>query len=126
MKTQRKENCSRVIYLVGTPQCLDLTINLLLSGVLPFFNKKVNTVMLRAVEPYCVLAKSLQSCPSVCDSMNCSLPDSSIHGILQARVLEWVAMPSSRRSSQPRNRTCVSYISCTAGEFFTTSATWEA
>ena len=41
-------------------------------------------------------AKSLQSCPTLCDPMNCSLPSSSVHGILQARILEWVAMPSSR------------------------------
>ena len=46
-----------------------------------------------------VLAKSLQSCLTLCDSMDCSLPGSSVHGILQARILEWVAMPSSRESS---------------------------
>ena len=37
----------------------------------------------------------VQSCPSVCHSMGCSLPGSSVHGVLQARILEWVAMPSS-------------------------------
>ena len=46
------------------------------------------------------------------DPMNCSLPDSSVHGILQARILEWVAMPSSRVFSKPRDRTHVSYVSC--------------
>ena len=50
-----------------------------------------------------VLAKSLQSCPTLCDSMNCGPPGSSVHGILQARILELVAMPSSRRSSPPRD-----------------------
>ena len=45
-------------------------------------------------------AKSLKSCPTLC----CSLPGSSVQGILQARILEWVAMPSSRRSSWPRNQ----------------------
>ena len=50
-------------------------------------------------------AKSLQSCPTLCDPMNCSLPGSSVHGVLQARILEWVAMPSSRGSSQPRDWT---------------------
>ena len=49
-------------------------------------------------------------------------PGSSIHGILQARMLEWVAMPSSRVSSQPWGRTCVSWI---AGRFFTNWATRE-
>ena len=46
----------------------------------------------------CVCA---QSCPTLCDSMDCSPPGSSVHGILQARILEGVAIPSSRRSSQP-------------------------
>ena len=59
-----------------------------------------------------------QSCPILCDPMDCSPPGSSVHGILQARTLEWVAMPSSRGSSRPRDRTCVS---CTAGGFFTAS-----
>ena len=48
-------------------------------------------------------AKSLQSCLTLCNSMDYSLPVSSIHGILQARILEWVEMPSSRESSQPRD-----------------------
>ena len=49
-----------------------------------------------------------QSCPTLCDPMDCSLPGSSIRGSLQARVLEWVAVSFSRRSSQPRDRTRVS------------------
>ena len=57
-----------------------------------------------------VRAKSLQSCLTSCDPMNCSLPGSSVHGILQARILEWVAMPSSRGSSPPRDGTCVSSV----------------
>ena len=44
----------------------------------------------------CARAKSLQSCSALCDPMDCSLPGSSVHGILQARILEWAAMPSSR------------------------------
>ena len=60
----------------------------------------------------CVCAKLLQSCPTLCDPMDCSLPGSSVHGILQARILEWVAMPSSRASSRPRDRTHISYVSC--------------
>ena len=47
-----------------------------------------------------------------CDSMDCSPPGSSVHGILQARILEWIAMPSSRRSFGPRDRTYISYVSC--------------
>ena len=61
-----------------------------------------------------------QSCLTLCDPMDCILPGSSAHGILQARILEWVAISSSRGSSQPRDRTCVSCASCPAGGFFTT------
>ena len=49
----------------------------------------------------CVHAKLLQLCPTLCDSMDCSLPGSSVHGILWARILEWVTMSSSRGSFQP-------------------------
>ena len=59
--------------------------------------------------------KSLQSCPALCNAMDCSPPVSSVHGILQARILEWVAMPSSRESPQPRDGT---QVSCIAGEFY--------
>ena len=47
----------------------------------------------------CVYSQSLQSCPTLCDPMDCGPPGSSVHGILQVRILEWVAMPSSRGSS---------------------------
>ena len=57
-----------------------------------------------------------QSCPTLCNPMDCSPPGSPVHGILQARILEWVAISFSRGSSQPRDRTPVSYI---AGRFFT-------
>ena len=60
------------------------------------------------------------------DSMDCTLPGSSVHGILQARILEWAAMPSSRGSSRPRNWTWVSMSPALAGKFFTTSATSES
>ena len=55
----------------------------------------------------CMHAESLQSCLTLCSPMDCSPPGSSVHGILQARVLEWVVMPSSGGSSQPRDRTQV-------------------
>ena len=58
--------------------------------------------------------------------MNGSPPGSSVHGVLQARILEWVAVPSSRESSQPRDWTCVLMSSALAGGFFTPSTTWEA
>ena len=49
-------------------------------------------------------AKSLQSCPTLCDPMDCSLPGFSVHGILQARTLEWVAISFSRRSGIVKNK----------------------
>ena len=64
----------------------------------------------------CVCAKSLQSCPTLCSPMDCSSPGSSVHGILQARILEWVAIPSSTGSSQLRDQTLVSH---TMRRFFT-------
>ena len=64
-----------------------------------------------------------QSYLTLCDPMDCSLPGSSVHGILQARILEWAAMLFSRGSSWPRDRT---RISCIASGFFTVWATREA
>ena len=67
-----------------------------------------------------------QSSPSLCDPMDCSLTGSSFHGILQARILEWVAISSSRGSSWPRDWTPVSSISCIAGGFSTSEAPGKA
>ena len=73
-------------------------------------------------ELVCMHAKSLQSCPTLCHPMDYSLPGSSVHGILQARILEWVALLSSRVS----NRDIRPPVSPSlAGEFFTISTTWE-
>ena len=57
-------------------------------------------------------AKLLQSCLTLCNPLGHSPPDSSVHGILQARILEWVAMPSSRGSAHPSDQTHISYVSC--------------
>ena len=62
-----------------------------------------------------------QSCPTLCDPMDCSPPSSSVHEILQASILAWVASSSSRGSSWPRDQTHFSFISCMAGGFLTTS-----
>ena len=61
-----------------------------------------------------------QSCPTLCNPMDCSPPGYTVHGIFQARILEWVPISFSRGSSQPRHRTWVSHI---AGRFFTIWAT---
>ena len=72
--------------------------------------------------PNCVcISHSVMS--NSCNPMDCIPPGSSVHGILQSRILEWVAMPSSRKSSQPRDWT---WVPCIAGRFFTTYATREA
>ena len=65
-----------------------------------------------------VKVKVAQSCPTLCNHMDCSLPGSSAHGILQARILQWVAYLFSRGTSWPRNQT---RVSCIAGGFFTKS-----
>ena len=69
----------------------------------------------------CVLVAQL--CLILCNPMDCSLPGSSVHGILQARILECVAIPFSRESSRPRDQT---QISCIRGRVFTVWATREA
>ena len=63
-----------------------------------------------------------QSCPTLCHPMDCSLPGSSVHGIFQAIVLEWIAISFSRGTSQPRDRTRVSHI---VDRHFTVWATRE-
>ena len=71
-----------------------------------------------------------QSHLTLCNIMDCSLSGSSIHGILQARILEWVVISSSRGSSWPRDQTCLRFPAgmeiFLAGMFFTIGATWEA
>ena len=75
----------------------------------------------------CVLcSKSLQLCLTLCDPMDCSLQSYSVHGILQARLLEWVVIPFSRGSARLRDQTLSLISLALAGRFFTTSAAWEA
>ena len=66
-----------------------------------------------------VRAKLLLLCLTLCSPLDCSLPGSSVHGVSQATILQWVAISFSRGSSQPRDRTLLSCVSCTAGGFFT-------
>ena len=63
---------------------------------------------------YAAAAQLLQSCPTLCDPMGCSPPGSPVHGNSPARILESVAMPSSRTSSWPRDQTHISCVSCIA------------
>ena len=64
----------------------------------------------------CMHTQLLRLCVTLYNPMDCIPPGSSVHTILQGRILEWVAMPSSRRSSQPRNQI---HVSCIADRFFT-------
>ena len=73
---------------------------------------KLKVILAKAHHSLCLVT---QSCPTLCNPMDSSPPGSSIHGILQATILEWAAVPSSRGSSQPRDRT---RVSCIAGRFF--------
>ena len=106
------------------------------SGGSSLPNFEVNVIIVAWSQPcYRFVAKL---CPTLCDCMDCTPPGSSVSGILQARILEWVAMPSSRGSSQPRDWTQISHttggccsrrsfwlrywthVSCIASGFFTT------
>ena len=69
------------------------------------------------------VSEVIQSCLTLCDPVDCSLPGSSIHGILQARILEWISISFSSRSFGPRDRT---WVSCIIGRCFTVWATREA
>ena len=65
------------------------------------FSPSIHRELVPGPTTVCVLVS--QSCPTLCNPMDCSLPGSSIHGILQARILEWIAISFSRGSSQPRD-----------------------
>ena len=88
------------------PQCPSLLIHVISSLLLPLLWLLM------------VHAQSLQLCPTLCDPMDCSPPGSPVHGIFQTRILEWVAVPSSRGFSWPRDQTWAFCVSCIAGGFF--------
>ena len=69
-------------------------------------------LLLSSILCVCVCSKSLQLCLTLCDPMDCSSPGSFVHGILQPRILEWIAMLFSRGSSWSRDRIFISYFCC--------------
>ena len=85
--------------------CFCVAFRVVFSGLSS--NSLVSSLMIMYV-----CAKLLQTCLTLCDPMNCSLPGSSVCGISQARILEWVAISSCKGSSRPRDWTCVSNVSC--------------
>ena len=116
--------------------CVALLWNTAQSSFGKYFSKYVNLIkfplgnkdtqwfvtLLCAQSHYCVV----QSRPTLCDPMDRSPWGSSVHGILQARILDRVAISSSRVSSRPRDRTCVSCVSCIGRQILYHCATWEA
>ena len=66
------------------------------------------------------------SCPTLCSPMDSNPPGSSVHAIFQARILEWDTISYSRGSSQPRDRTGISWISCVGRQIFYHCTTWKA
>ena len=75
----------------------------------PYHYHHLNDASIKTENTYkeCMHTESLQSCPTLCDPMGRSLPGSSVPEILQARILEWVAVPSSRESFRPRDQTLI-------------------
>ena len=86
----------------------------LVGGFFFFFNHSCHLG-----SPLGILCSVTKLCPTLCDPMDYNPPGSFVLGVLQARILEWVAISSSRGSSQPRDRTLVSCVSCIAGGVFT-------
>ena len=80
----------------------------------------------RYIHAYAVLWLVAQSCLTRFNPMDCSPPGSSVHGVLQARILEWGAVPSSRALPHPGREPTSARPPALAGGFLTTSATWEA
>ena len=104
--------CSWEVSAKGTSQLLKTTY-VICSWPPSFIFKPVSEVKVLIAQSY----------PTLCDPVDCSPPGSSVHGILQARILEWAAIRFSRGSSPPGDQT---WVSCIAGRFFTFWATREA
>ena len=130
-------HCSSTICCKGCPSCIELLLHFIKKNQLDIFvwaclwvlysipliytfiPLKYHTILI-IVKVKMLVA---QSCLSLCDPMNCSLSGSSVYAILQAKILEWIAIPFSRGSSLPKDQTL---ISCIADRFFTIWATREA
>ena len=119
-----QKSCPRGTYKDGLGKQIELDLGLYRKGVLfPKAGLEAFTkAILKSGDVY-VYVLVAQLSLTLCDPMDCSPPDSSVHGILQARILEWVAFLFSRWSLRPRDQT---RVSCIAGRFFTIWATREA
>ena len=94
---------------VSSSQSIGASALVLPMSIQETFRKKTTT---KNIILPCTWAKSCQLCPTLYNSVDCSLPGSSVHGIFQARILEWVALLSFRGSSWPRDDTFTSYVFC--------------
>ena len=101
-------------------------IQMLLS-TLPWVSSLLCRIQICQPITTCMSACSVaQSCPTLCDPMDCSLAGSSVHGIFQARILEQVTISYSRGSSWPRDLTWISEVSCISRQILCHCTTWEA
>ena len=89
----------------GLSESRNVNIKITLEVQFPWFSEGVIVFQYMLAE-----SEVIQSCPTLCAPVDYSLLDCSVHGILQARVLEWIAISFSRGSSRPRDRTRVSHI----------------
>ena len=103
--------CDKVILFLNFPPLLVLQLLMLCNYCIP---KQVSEAQL----PY--------SGPILCDPVDCSLPGSSVHGIFQTGILEWVSISFSRGSSPPRGWTSVSCVSCIGRRILYLLSHWEA
>ena len=95
------------LYLLFCSNLINSFLKFTLFKLSVHFNK-CPVCIFTAIYKYTLKVLVVQSCPILCDPMDQSPPSSSVHGVLQARILEWVAIPSSRGASRPERRTRVS------------------
>ena len=98
-----------MIWIFQNILCISFYSSLFTSWIKDIWNFSCVCVCVCAHACTHALSNSV-TCPTLCNLMDCNLPDSSVQGIFQARTLEWVTIPFSRRSSKPRDQTQVSYI----------------
>ena len=108
-------------------QLCDYYVDVLINMIMVIISKCIGILSYYILHLVCVcMCVHTQSCQTLCDSMDCSPPGSSVHGIFQVRILEWVAISFSRVSFQPRDQTCVTCVSCICRRILYHWATWEA
>ena len=105
---QKEMSVVPICFFLWVMQNVGILFIMTFCSIFDFLKYCINICLFSSFLEVCCLVT--KSCPTLCDPMDCSLPGSSVHGILQARILEWVAIPFSRRSSWPRDQTHVSCI----------------